>query len=353
MSQPASRPAIGYWIFNYMPHWEAASKEVDKLLSAAEPEFRARLMALNMTGQRLRLDRNRTTLPMPYALAALPWLKRMAMQHHINHVVASAAERILLPRFNPQRTILTVAKAAPLAAIERNLPVLRTLRCIVVESERDLDLLRQGGVSRETTQLVYPGVEIHPYAPPPDPFTILFATSPLGRHDLLSRGIHLLIRVAQDLPDVRFLLIWRERNIEELTALVAAAGTANIVIRNGYIPDMPAVYDSVHATALPGLEFISIKPCPHSALESLAHGKPLLVSQPSSLASLVTRTGCGVVFAPVVADLRRAITELRSGYNRYQATCHTVIRQHFREDECRQRYLKIYRAILAEADEPG
>jgi glycosyltransferase involved in cell wall biosynthesis len=343
MTQRDPSGSIAYWIFNYSPRWEAASKEVATLLHAAAPEFRTRLTALNLKGERLRRSGNTTILPLPYALAAVPWLRRIAQRHTVNHVVASAGERILLPRFPPQRTILTVAKAAPLGAIERNLPTLRKLRSIVVEAERDLELLRQAGIA--SVKLIYPGFTVRPFRPAQQPFTVLFATSPLGRHDLLSRGIHLLIRTAAALPDVRFLLIWRKRGIESLRQLVADAGTDNIIIRNGYIPDMAAVYDSVHATALPGLEHVSIKPCPHSALESLAHGKPLLVSRPSSLSSLVSRMGCGLVFEPTVADLCRAIRELQASYDAHQARCHPVIRERFREDVFRERYVAIYREM--------
>jgi hypothetical protein len=38
---------IAYWIFNYMPHWEAASKEARTLLRAFGAHYTTRLFSLN------------------------------------------------------------------------------------------------------------------------------------------------------------------------------------------------------------------------------------------------------------------------------------------------------------------
>lgn len=347
MSQPDGRRRVAFWAFNYMPRWEAASKEVHALSGAASAEFRTHVFALNFRGERLRRTERETILPLPWALGVLPWLSRTARRQDVNHIIASAGERLLVPRFPPERTILTVSKTATLAAIERNLPALRRLRRIVVESERDLDVLRQAGIPDASVALIHPGVTARPYRPAEGPFTLLFATSPFGKHDLLSRGIHLLVQAAAQLPDVRFLLVWRESNVDALQDVIERAGVQNVEIRNGHIPDMGAVYDAVHATVLPGLEHISIKPCPHSAIESLAHGKPLLVSRPSSLSQFVARTGCGVVFEPSVVDVTRAIAELRDTYRAVQPRCQPAVEAEFREDVFRDRYLDLYREVAA------
>ena len=58
-----------------------------------------------------------------------------------------------------------------------------------------------------------------------------------------------------------------KRHHEALCELIAAAGVQNVSVINGYVEDMGALYDSVHATVLPGLDYTSFKPAPHSALE--------------------------------------------------------------------------------------
>jgi hypothetical protein len=81
------------------------------------------------------------------------------------------------------------------------------------------------------------------------------------------------------------------------------------------------------------------------ALDSLAHGKPVLVSRPSSLAGIVERTGCGLVFDPTVDDLHSAIRQLSDAYDQYQPHCHRVVRDHFCSSIFRERYHELYETM--------
>ena len=48
------RGDIAYWIFNYMPHWEAASKEAQTLLRTFGGKYTTQLFSLNQD-RRLKL----------------------------------------------------------------------------------------------------------------------------------------------------------------------------------------------------------------------------------------------------------------------------------------------------------
>lgn len=113
-----------------------------------------------------------------------------------------------------------------------------------------------------------------------------------------------MIELAKLMPEVRFRLVWRT-GPDRVEALVREAGVENVEIVAGFVPDMGAMYDSAHATILAALTHNSLKPCPHSGLRSLAHGKPVLVSHATSFAGIVKARGCGVVFEPTVESLRR------------------------------------------------
>lgn len=153
------------------------------------------------------------------------------------------------------------------------------------------------------------------------------------------------MQAAKAIPDVRFLLVWRDHALDDVQRVIAREGVDNVEVRNGLIPDMGAVYDEVHATALPGLTAASLKPAPHSGLESLAHGKPLLVSEPTSIAPLVVRTGCGLEFEPSVDAFVDAVQRLRDGYAEYQAPCHDTARRYFSREIFLQRYRELYASI--------
>jgi glycosyltransferase involved in cell wall biosynthesis len=337
---------ITYWRFNYEPGWEAGSKEMQLLAMKLSHRWRIRIVGLNQRGKVFRRENQTLIIPAVFALVAPFFLKFRDSSRHINHVFASAGERFLIPRMDAHRTMLTVSKPAhSLAAIEQNLTVLRRLRYVVVESERDREILRLGGVPDGSLKLIHPGAEVQPYRPAEGQFTILFATSPTANSCMLERGIHLMVQVAKSLQDVRFLLVWRNAHFDSVKKLIAEAETGNVEVRNGMIRDMGAVYDSVHATILPGLEHGSLKPSPQSALDSLAHGKPLLASTPTSISGVVMQNRCGVVFEPAVDALKGAIILLKDRYSEYQKGCHSTVREHFSPRIFLERYQRIYETV--------
>jgi glycosyltransferase involved in cell wall biosynthesis len=340
-------PIVAYWIFNYAPQWEAAAKELRFLSQEMRPQFDTRVISLNLRDRTLRVRGAEKSFPLPLALLALPALRWAKSSFQINHIFASLTERLLVPRLKGDRTIVTVTKDSPaLGTIERNLDHLREIRYVVVESDWHRELLRQGGLAEGSIQLIRPGVEVRPYVPARDPFTVLFATSPLSGRDLLSRGVLMLVQAAKALPDVRFLLVWRDHGLAYLQEVIARGNVRNVEVRNGLIPDMGAVYDEVHATVLPGLTAASLKPAPHSGLESLAHGKPLLVSHPTSIAPLTAGAGCGVVFEPNVDAFIDGVRQLRDGYAEYQAACQETARRYFSRSVFLARYRELYASML-------
>src|SRR3990170_2576435 len=71
------RGDIAYWIFNYMPHWEAASKEAQTLLLTFGSQFKTQLFSLNQN-RRLKLRGQEKYFPLPAALAVLPLFFQIA-----------------------------------------------------------------------------------------------------------------------------------------------------------------------------------------------------------------------------------------------------------------------------------
>jgi glycosyltransferase involved in cell wall biosynthesis len=338
---------VRYWVFNYEPQWEAVSKEIDTLRAGLGDGTRASVVGLNLRDRRLQWRGPIKRIPLPHGLPLYPLLRSHAgAGGGINHLFASAAERWLAPMLAVRRGILTVAKGSPsLAAIERNAATLRRFRAVVVQSEWDRDVLRQVGVAERSLRLIRPGIPVSTYREASGPFTILFASSPFGRDDFLTRGIQLLVRVASRLPDVRFLLAWRGRHLAKLRGLIGEAGAANIEIRDGVIQDMGAVYDQVHAAALPALEHRSFIPAPRSGLEALAHGKPLLVSRYVSIAEPLVRAGAGVAFDPTVRGLETAVHALRERYRGCRAAAQPYIERHFSPSIHLELHRRLYRSL--------
>jgi glycosyltransferase involved in cell wall biosynthesis len=342
-----SSAKIAYWTYNYAPKWEAASMEVKTLLTVFGYQYDTRLISQNLKSRKVRLLGKHKELPLPFSLLALPFFGRIAASFDINHLFSSPSEPVLLARIGSKNTVLTITKdSETLHGLEKNITHLQKLKYIVVESEWHQELLCQAGINSQKVKLIYPGSVVKPYHPASGPFTILFATGPMQEGQLLSRGIYLLLKAAAQIPDVRFVLIWRNVDYERLVEQIRQEGLENVEVRNGYIPDMERMYQSVHTVILPGLTSGSLKPAPHSALDSLAHGKPVLISRPSSIAGLIERNQCGVVFNPTTVSLVRAIHHLMDHYDEYQRNCHLTINLCFSETVFVESYREIYESML-------
>ena len=321
-----------------MPHWEAASKEAQTLLRTFGGQYTTRLFSLNQN-RRLALRGDEKYFPLPEALAALPLFFQIARWHRINHLFSSGGERLLAPRISHRTSVLTICKEpGSIDALERNRQHLARFEYIVVESRRHQEIMKQCGIEEHRIKLIYPPAAKVNYKPAQGPFKILFALSPPAQNQFLSRGIFLILQVAQRLPDVQFILVWRNRHHEALRALISDAGVDNVSVINGYVEDMGALYDSVHATVLAGHDYASFKPAPHSALESLGRGKPLLVTPTSSIADIVTQWRCGIVFEPTIAGFEEAIRNLIGRYGELQESCHRTVEACFSKEAFIQKY---------------
>lgn len=341
-----SAPRILYWTFNYMPRWEAVSKEIASLLSGLEGEVDGSLVNFSTRDRGFRLRGREKRVPLPHGLPLYALIAPFASRFDINHLFASAGERFLTPILSRRNGVLTIAKdTTTLRGFEHNLAALARLRAIVVQGERDRESLRQIGIRREAVRVIRPGIPLEAYREAEGPFTILFASSPLNAADFLSRGIYLIVAVAALVPSIRFLLIWRTRHLAKLERILAAAALTNVTVVSGVIEDMASIYGKVHATVLPGLEHRSFIPCPRSGLESLAHGKPLLVSNLVSIAPDVSAARAGVAFEPTIEGLRAAILELQTDYSAYQVNTQSYIADQFSPVIHLERYRELYRTI--------
>ena len=127
-----------------------------------------------------------------------------------------------------------------------------------------------------------------------------------------------------------------------MKSLIEKEALKNITVENGFIEDIDRLYRSSHAVILPGLVPHSFKPSPHSVLESLSHGKPVLISRPSSISDIIEKEHCGVVFEPEVDLLVKAIDHLKENYSSFQNNCHKTANNYFSKKIFLEKYDQIY-----------
>ncbi len=175
----------------------------------------------------------------------------------------------------------------------------------------------------------------------------MVGSAPWVESQFRKKGIDTLLDVAADLPQLRLAFLWRGVLFEEMSRRVRQRGLeARVDVLNREV-DVNRVLGGVHASIALAEDPTIIKAFPHSLMESLAAGKPVLISRGIPLAEVVERTGCGQVVDRITP---RAIADAlyKLGQD-YDASCQSALRvgrSHFSHDRMVADYVDVYRNAL-------
>lgn len=338
---------VVYFTNGYLPDREGVSKELSILYSHFSKKFRGSVYLHNLA-QRWEFSVTRNTIAYPVSLLPIgyPLIKYLEKTSKLVHIYGSLTGRLYLRLIKKRPCILTSTSALIQTRLEECAPAWKSLDVIVLESERDRITLEAIGIDSQKISLVYPGVPIRDIQSPPGdaPFTILFASSPIAKdsRSFQRRGVSLLIRLARRVPDCRFIFLWRHTHTEMLSKLLSEAGVRNVEVVNKIVPNIEEVLKDVHATILSPENSDECKPCPISLVESLACGRPLLVSNQVGIADLIEQEDCGVIFAPNPTEAKEAVRKLQNNYTDYMAKAQPTASKYFSVEKFIHKYERLY-----------
>ncbi len=227
-----------------------------------------------------------------------------------------------------------------------NINRLNSLHRIVISNERDQQILESWGIKNYS--IITPGIDTSGFSPYPLPLerelTLLMASAPWDKAQFDSKGIDLLLETAAKLPYLKLILIWRGRLYEELLKKIRHHGIIRKVEVINQKVNVNDYLKKAHATILLAKHPKLVKSFPHSLIESLAAGKPVIVSKTIPMADYVTKHSCGVV----VEELRmESLTEsLKLLMNQYQSLAHhtnQIRAQDFSLEQMIDQYRRLYR----------
>ncbi len=360
---------IIYYAQRYRPEFEAISKEIQLLSSHFSQTNETKIHDLHLDGLfNFTLKKNFLSAHFLYYPFLIPSTHNQSKKTDINHIYTSLGDLPYLNILNLKNTILTAAASCSEEKIKKRLPKLQQLKQIIVESEYQEKQLLKLNIPKEKITIIHPPVDLtrFSYQEPEkielseqkqqkkQPFTILYASCPTRKEDFEKRGINLIAAVAkeEESTEIVFDLAWRSGALKEINQLVEKNNLKNIHINNEIVADMNTKYGKAHCTIIPYTQFDDyLKLIPNSAIESLAAGKPILVSEKTEMANIVKKTGCGIVFEPTSKGLSDAIKKLRKNYSFYQKQCRKTAQQYFSKDLFLEKYTKIYKELIFKENE--
>ncbi len=256
-----------------------------------------------------------------YGLHQLRALRRLEPTCDLHHF--SFGTLYPFPWLRRLRQPLVYAVSAGLGAVPgaRRPRWLDGVRAVVSPSPRDEPLLRDWCGARG--HMIRPGIPVERFTPTPlalrDELVLLVGSAPWIPSQFRSKGIDLLLEAARSLP-LRLVFLWRGLLLDALRRRVAARGLGRQVeIVDGFT-DVNRVLAGVHAAVVLAASGRLVKAWPHSLMESLAAGKPVLLSACIPMADYVADAGCGeVVEALALRALAAALRRLMDRYAARQA----------------------------------
>jgi glycosyltransferase involved in cell wall biosynthesis len=223
------------------------------------------------------------------------------------------------------------------------------LAAVTVYDERSQQRLVQAGLCN--VHLIPPGIDTTRFTCTPLPLEcelrLLVASAPWTRAQFRTKGIDALLKAAQQDPRLHLTFLWRGILVDEMKKRIHSLGLeSQTTLINAFV-DVNQILASVHATITLAADAALIKAYPHSLLDSVAAGKPVLVNRAIPMADYIEKTGCGVVIESLSdGGIMKALEVLRASYTILQTQADIVKQHNFIQAKMVEAWTKLYEHTL-------
>lgn len=339
-------PKIAYWTSLLYPKKEAVSREVFSLHQHFQPSFIYGLSKYYWFKVSLTKKYFGLNLRFYYFYRLLaPFLES---RYDLNHIFGSTEDWHYLVSLKRKPIVLTAALPGKLMEdydYDR-------IAHFVVECEPDKEKYLKLGLPEEKISVIYPGVPlISPLSidKPGKSFRLLWNSAPKEPDNWEVRGLKLVFDLLKQDRSLKLVVIgrkWPTASLVYFQELVASRGlTPQVEVVNRIFSDLGEMYLLGDATIAPYKQDYC-KPCPNSILESLAYGKPVLVSNEVGLAELISREQVGEVFSLDPQSFYQACEKLRGHYMDYQRKTQLCAEKYFSIKLFVKKYKELYDEVL-------
>lgn len=219
----------------------------------------------------------------------------------------------------------------------------------VVSNERDRErLAARGGIH---IRVVRPGLDLQRLSdtppPPTGPFTLLYASAPWTAAQFASKGFDLLFQWLAQHPEARLILLWRGLHVDVLHRKLERADLRDRVEVINQQTNIQQLLARCHAVILMARQAKLVKAWPHSLLEGLGAGRPVVVNDAVAMSDYVRSEQVGSVMAGWNANaLAKALADVQApGFTAEAAVRRRLaIARDFRPDQMWDGYAAAYHA---------
>jgi glycosyltransferase involved in cell wall biosynthesis len=348
-----------------MPHCEAVWKEIDALRRYVGGE----IFFLNPS--------QRGTFRLPRLLFGLHALRELRRRERdgkveLHHVFNPDPYPFPVLRWLSCPVVYTLTGGVRGVGRARVSFFARHVHTLVVASDTGLHTLAAEGLSN--CRVIRPGIDGTLFSQSPLPLSLgdassfqgnagksvanalrnaeirlMVGSAPWVKGQFRSKGIDTLLDVAQKLPRLHLVFLWRGVLYDAMVRRVRQRGLDNRVQVLNRKMDVNEVLKGVHASVVLAEDPAIVRAFPHSLMESLAAAKPVLISRGLPLADIVAQSGCGRIVESVTPmGVVAALEDLVRNYENACQQALTVGQNEFSQDRMVMAHRDLYESIRGE-----
>ncbi len=278
-------------------------------------------------------------------------IRKQEKNHQINHVFAAGLFHLPLLYFLKKPIVYTVVGGISRTANVPPRSFIRRLDRLVVSSERDKTILEDK--LEAEVKCILPSIQVENFTQSPRSLTegetlhLLMASAPWEQAQFKSKGIHIILEALQSVDRVHVTFLWRGLHLQHMRELIEKYGVGERVQLIDQKVDINQLMQKVHGTILLCNDTAVIKSYPHSLIESLVSGRPLITTREIAMSDMVTEKECGFVLETFsAASLLRTLAKFREEYAFLQQNTMGIPKSLFAPSETLAKYGKIYEGLL-------
>jgi len=231
-------------------------------------------------------------------------IKNLERDHSINQLFAPSLSYLPFMHALKKPIVYNVSTGIGKKGMLLPNTFLKKVNAFVVSNEKDKKILLQKG--HNNVKLIRSAIDTSKFKQHQLPLSgklhLLMASAPWENKQFYTKGIHLLLSALQQVENVHLTFLWRNVLVKDMQQLITQYQVQDKITFINETVDIQKLLKQVHGCVLLCSNASIVKSYPHSLLEALISGKPVITSKEIPIADYVTKNKCGLVLDAFDAD---------------------------------------------------
>ncbi len=228
-----------------------------------------------------------------------------------------------------------------------NFKPIKKVRKYVVYDQRSYNYIRSIGKINVGISPPFVDFQKNILPVPAGQFTLLMASAPWEKSQFKTKGIYLILEVLDRIPDLQIVFIWRNILVDEMQELIQESPHRDrIKLINRHV-DIAEELSNAHAVILLAQFSSLVKSFPHSLMEGLLSGRPVLTTASIPISKEIRDHDYGEVLPSFTIEaLEEGIEKLKEKYTAYREKVLDVPENKFGKQAFLAFYDQLYQGLI-------